>query len=1094
MKKIVIFIFILATALTTMAQATQPCVVKQYNGKQAKTPLSGVRVHVDGAQTATSGNDGRFTLTFLTLKPGDHIRNASAMKPGYVIFNMSAVEQWNISRSNTPFILVLVKSEEFKQLKGKLTQTSTDTYRAKYEQAVQDLERQKKEGKLKEEEYNKKYDELDARYQEQLKNLDNYIDQFARIDLSEVSAEEQHILDMMQEGKLEEALKAYAELRLVEKFGSEAETYLAEHEAMRRLEEDMEGRKSNIDQLYEAVLREVNALILAEKEKEAEERLIALLDKLKPLFSNVPDEFRPKLAKVHAQLGDVASSTSNAIEHWSSAVNEYAILTKQNPDLYLADLSEVQFKLGYYYSILYEGNPRGEEFLQAAIRNFKTLFSQSPNQYRYRLLLAINELGKLHERAHRLSQAEQLYIEAIELIPPTEQDTFKSSYFSTLVYNNIAKLYANKLHSLDKAEEAYLISLKATKRLALDNIKEHGELLKERQHTLFSFYLYIMENKAKAGEFMQREALFYLEQIDSLSQLFMQDHNKYEEKWGLFQECFFSYYYRCLESCFADMSSWEDLSNDHVIEDVEDSPSVFMSDKVALLNLDFEKIENHYKKVLDNYSQLYQYNPEKYGEKYGKMLGEMAYFCFYYKKDITKAEEYNLMKLDTYTHLSQLHPEKYGAKLAEQLAEMGYYYRGYKNDTIKAEKLFRQAEDVYLTTLDILTIKYKEAPMLYGEQLAYFQKRIGDSYRYDMEDSIKAEKYYLMELETFTQLSQLDQEKYGRNLALQLEFMGNFYNYIDDDLDYLFHKAIDEKARKKAEECYLRAEKEYIQLAERDLLQYGKSLAEMQEALARFYENRMDDNAKVEEYYLKAENTFARLSELDLIGFGTWLVSMQKRLASFYHYTMLDKIKEEDYYLRALATYTRLFELAPDRYRSDLASLQIDIIRFYASNNKLDQYDAMLDAALANYEVLYQQDENSYFKSIIANLRNRKGWRCLQKGQTDEALALFESANQLDPEESAPYLASGYNAKAYEYAKAKDFTKAIETIDRAIALMPDEANYYDSKGEILLMKGDEQEAVEMWQKVVELNPDFLSDYGGESQLHKQLKEKGLIEE
>lgn len=1091
MKKIVIFIFILATALTTMAQATQPCVVKQYNGKQAKTPLSGVRVHVDGAQTATSGNDGRFTLTFLTLKPGDHIRNASAMKPGYEIFNMSAVEQWNISRSNTPFILVLVKSEEFKQLKGKLTQTSTDTYRAKYEQAVQDLERQKKEGKLKEEEYNKKYDELDARYQEQLKNLDNYIDQFARIDLSEVSAEEQHILDMMQEGKLEEALKAYAELRLVEKFGSEAETYLAEHEAMRRLEEDMEGRKSNIDQLYEAVLREVNALILAEKEKEAEERLLSLLDKLTPLFSNTPDEFRPKLAKVHAQLGDVASSSSNAIEHWSAAVNEYAILTKQNPDLYLADLSEVQFRLGCYYTIYLEGNPKGEEFLQAAIRNYKILFRQAPNQYRYRLLLAINELGKLHESAHRLSQAEQLYIEAIELIPPTEQDTFKSSYFSALVYYNLANLYANKLHSLDKAEEAYLMSLKATKRLALDDIKEYGVMLKERQHTLFSFYLGIMGNKAKAGEFMQKEALFYLEQIDSLSQLFMQDPKKHEEKWGLFHECFFSYYYICLESSFTDR--W-DLYNDQVVEVVEDSPTVFMTDKVALLNLDFEKIENHYKKVLDNYSQLYQYNPEKYGEKYGEMLGEMAYFCFYYKKDITKAEEYNLMKLDTYTHLSQLHPEKFGVKLAEQLAEMGYYYHGYKNDSIKAERLFRQAEDAYLTTLDILTIKYKEDPMLYGELLAYYQKKMGDSFRYDMKDSIKAEKYYLMELETFAQMSQLNQEKYGRNLALQLEFMGNFYNYIDDDLDYLFHKAIDEKARKKAEECYLRAEKEYIQLAERDLLQYGKSLAEMQEALARFYENRMDDNAKVEEYYLKAENTYARLSELDLIGFGTWLVSMQKRLASFYHYTMVDKIKEEDYYLKALATYIRLFELAPDRYRSDLASLQIDIIRFYASNNKLDQYDAMLDAALANYEVLYQQDENSYFKSIIANLRNRKGWRCLQKGQTDEALALFESANQLDPEESAPYLASGYNAKAYEYAKAKDFTKAIETIDRSIALMPDEANYYDSKGEILLMMGDEQEAVKMWQKVVELNPDFLSDYGGESQLHKQLKEKGLIEE
>ena len=72
--------------------------------------------------------------------------------------NKAAVEQWNISRDNTPFSLVLVKSEYFSQLKEKLTQASTESYKAKYEQAVRELEQQKKTGKLKDEEYNKKYD------------------------------------------------------------------------------------------------------------------------------------------------------------------------------------------------------------------------------------------------------------------------------------------------------------------------------------------------------------------------------------------------------------------------------------------------------------------------------------------------------------------------------------------------------------------------------------------------------------------------------------------------------------------------------------------------------------------------------------------------------------------------------------------------------------------------------------------------------------------------------------------------------------------------------------------------------------------------
>ena len=82
------------------------------------------------------------------------------------------------------------------------------------------------------------------------------------------------------------------------------------------------------------------------------------------------------------------------------------------------------------------------------------------------------------------------------------------------------------------------------------------------------------------------------------------------------------------------------------------------------------------------------------------------------------------------------------------------------------------------------------------------------------------------------------------------------------------------------------------------------------------------------------------------------------------------------------------------------------------------------------------------------------------------------------------------NNMAYEFARASKYSLAIMCIEKAIRLYPKEANYYDSKGEILLMQGNLQDAVEMWEKVILLDPDFL--YSHNSVLHKQLMERGLL--
>ena len=263
MKRAFLYFVIFATALTAMAQATQPCIVKQYNQKQQKTPLAGVQVEVRGAQTATSAANGSVTLQFATLKPGDRVPFRAATKAGFELMNKTAVEQWNISRDQKPFEIVLIQSTYFTQLKGKLKQSSVDSYHEKYEKALAELERLQKEGKLKEEEYRQKLDELEDHYDNQLKNLDAYVDQFARIDLSELSEQEQRFVELAHAGRLDEAAEAYNALNAAGKYITAVENVRRLNEDIAKLEDEKAQQQKAAKTFFAVLQRQVNTLKLA---------------------------------------------------------------------------------------------------------------------------------------------------------------------------------------------------------------------------------------------------------------------------------------------------------------------------------------------------------------------------------------------------------------------------------------------------------------------------------------------------------------------------------------------------------------------------------------------------------------------------------------------------------------------------------------------------------------------------------------------------------------------------------------------------------------------------------------------------------------
>lgn len=81
------------------------------------------------------------------------------------------------------------------------------------------------------------------------------------------------------------------------------------------------------------------------------------------------------------------------------------------------------------------------------------------------------------------------------------------------------------------------------------------------------------------------------------------------------------------------------------------------------------------------------------------------------------------------------------------------------------------------------------------------------------------------------------------------------------------------------------------------------------------------------------------------------------------------------------------------------------------------------------------------------------------------------------------------NTLAFCYAKGKgvsiDFKKAISIINEAISIYPDDPNLYDSKGEILWLKGSKKDAKRMWAQVKSMSPTFYQDF--DSELNKYIR-------
>lgn len=109
---------------------------------------------------------------------------------------------------------------------------------------------------------------------------------------------------------------------------------------------------------------------------------------------------------------------------------------------------------------------------------------------------------------------------------------------------------------------------------------------------------------------------------------------------------------------------------------------------------------------------------------------------------------------------------------------------------------------------------------------------------------------------------------------------------------------------------------------------------------------------------------------------------------------------------------------------------------------------------------LYPEDEQANY--IYGYLNHHHGVKDLQK-----AIFHLEKSIKINPKYALPY-----NDLAYTYMEKNDFENAERIIQSYIKLLPEQANPYDTYAEMLMRTGQYIKSIEMYEKVLSINPIY----------------------
>ena len=726
MKRIVFIVILLIIVNNMFAQTVQNGVVKEYNERLDKTPLNHVEINISNAASTASDEKGDFKLQFRTLKPGDKVIVRRIEKLGYEIFNKEALEQWYISRDGKPFTIIMCKSEKFKRIRDNYSRISSASYEKQLKKEEKRLADERRNGKLKEEEYTKALKQLNDEYNRQLDNLDNYVDRFARIDLSELSSTEAEIIELVQKGEIEKAIQLYEQQNLEEKYKHEVIVGQKATAAIDTLTIIRQKSSVSRDSIFSSIKRKNEMLRLAGGKDNYDKigqslKEIAMADTsyynavyeyaLFCLNTYVYDDAERffkmcldlttdsvTLSDIYNRLGGICEQTNRAEAAKAYYLSAMDLMNVSNEKAMIGTLNN---NLGVLFMHLRLFDD-ADSYFRKAITIREELQDTLNTESIYELACSYNNLGQLQMNLQLFEDSKLQFAKALvldSLLKRKGLAAYQRNHIGT-TYNNLAVTYHN-LTNYPKAEYYYLKSIEERKEYAKEI---PGRYLPDLIGTLSNLaVLYMGQNKLQEARAMAEDAVAKLAPLAKK-----------------FPEAYRGMSINCENSLANILNLLKDYPEavvhyEKAIDYANALPPSRNRDYISGVLLGnygavqmyckkYNLAESAYKESLSFFEQMMDKNPESVRQNVAMQQFNLGALYRLFLQDFENAEKYLLLSIDNYQSLNDAHPGTYENGLVQSLAGLALLYA--RNNMIdKANNYYYRAYNILPDNNDVLDAK-----------------------------------------------------------------------------------------------------------------------------------------------------------------------------------------------------------------------------------------------------------------------------------------------------------------------------------------------------------------------------------------------------
>ncbi len=405
-------------------------VTEQNSGKK---PVPNAIINSSGANQNLSTDKGQFILTFQGLEVGENVV-LRPEKAGWELVNEKEMKTLIPAKPNeNPVKIVLCKAGTLAIAKQAYYKVADPYIIQQYNRKLAALDKEKAT-----------YQAEKAKLQEERNRLQNqleeYAEEFIRVNLDDASEIERRAIALFKEGKIDESIK----LRESLKSGIEIKNAVQ--------------RKAKEDSVIALHTRNLKALaqdyIFKFDYKSAEQKYEELVLADTTNFDNTFD-FAYFLLKQNQH--------SKAVQYYQSALR----LTKTD-----LEVANIQNALG----MLYQDMNNDSEALKAyltALKKFENLAKLNPEIFELNVALLQNNLGEFYRNKNDYPSAFSAYSKALniyEQYSKTNIPDFKPGL--AMVQNNFGLLYHSK-HEYYAALNAFKKSLEIFEELAETNLKKN---------------------------------------------------------------------------------------------------------------------------------------------------------------------------------------------------------------------------------------------------------------------------------------------------------------------------------------------------------------------------------------------------------------------------------------------------------------------------------------------------------------------------------------------------------------------------------------------------------------------------------------------